>query len=82
MFGFSFFKLPKARQYNHKPIYYDPEKEEREQKLKQNNVNADSERRINFRKNKQARKDTTKTNIRLIAIIIALIFLAIYFLYS
>lgn len=31
---FNFFKTPKVRQYHHEYIYYDPEKEAREERLK------------------------------------------------
>ncbi len=31
---FNFFKMPKVRQYHHEYIYYDPDKEEREERLK------------------------------------------------
>lgn len=31
---FNFFKAPKVRQYHHEYIYYDPDKEEREERLK------------------------------------------------
>ena len=32
MLGISFFKCPKPRQFNYKPLYYDPKKEEWEEK--------------------------------------------------
>ncbi|NSW44665.1 MAG: hypothetical protein HPY79_02400 [Bacteroidales bacterium] len=82
MFGISFFKLPQARSYNYKPVFYDPEKEEFEKRKQQTSQNIETERKISFRKDRKERKETTKSNIRLIAIIIALTFLAIYFLYS
>lgn len=35
MGGISFFKVPKHRVFNYQPIYYDPEKERREQRRKE-----------------------------------------------
>lgn len=32
-FKFVFLRTPKPRRFNHKPIYWDPEKEEREQEI-------------------------------------------------
>jgi len=34
---FSFFKTPKPRQFNYKPLYYDPDKEEAEARKKARN---------------------------------------------
>jgi len=82
MFGISFFKLPKAKSYNYIPVFYDPEKEEFEKRKQQTRQNIETEQRISFRKNRKEHKETKKSNIRLIVIILALTFLAIYFLYS
>lgn len=35
MGGISFFKVPKHRVFNYQPLYYDPEKERREQRRKE-----------------------------------------------
>lgn len=90
MFGISFFKLPKAKQFGYKPVYYDPAKEKFEQHSNKKDVQTKTEDsyRTNikgsFRKNKQKAKtaNVRKMNIRLILIIIALGILAFYFLIS
>lgn len=47
MGGISFFKVPKHRVFNYQPLYYDPEKERREQRRKElglgNEDNAEAE---------------------------------------
>ncbi|MGQ9847329.1 MAG: hypothetical protein ACUVQP_07490 [Bacteroidales bacterium] len=90
MFGISFFKLPKAKQFNYKPVYYDPTKEEFEQHSNKKDVQPQAENSFkenikgSFRKNRQKSKtaDIRKMNIRLILITIALGILALYFMYS
>lgn len=90
MFGISFFKLPKAKQFDYKPVYYNPEKEELEQCSQKNNVQKDTEYsykeniKSSFRKNKQKAKSVNihKMNIRLILILISLGILAFYFMFS
>ena len=42
---FTFFKTPKHRVFNYSPIYYDPEKEEREQRAAQLRAEREGERR-------------------------------------
>lgn len=90
MFGISFFKLPKAKQFGYKPVYYDPAKEELEQHSNKKDVQTKTEETYresikgSFRKNKQKAKtaDVRKMNVRLLLIIVALGILALYFIYS
>lgn len=90
MFGISFFKLPKVKQFSYKPVYYDPVKEELEQHSNKKDVQTKTEETYkesikgSFRKNKQKVKtaDVRKMNVRLLLIIIALVILALYFIYS
>ena len=89
-----FLKLPKYQRYEYKPRYWDPEKEELEKRMqqirdRQNGVSADAVRsriasggiRRGFAGSSRIRQQQTKrSNIMLIAIIIALFFLAYMFL--
>lgn len=43
MAGISFFKVPKHRVYDYQPRYYDPEKEEREQRRRELGLADDDE---------------------------------------
>ncbi|GAB4455497.1 MAG: hypothetical protein Fur0028_10540 [Bacteroidales bacterium] len=88
MFGIRFFKLPKAKQYGYKPVFYDPEKEELEQRSMQDHTKTNNEYSYkehikgSFQKSKAKNKDVRASNIRLIAIIVILATLAFYFLLS
>ncbi len=77
------FKLPKAKQYNYIPVYYNQEKEEKEQRQSKETSYA---YRIkgSFRSNKvlKSRSESVKANIRLFLIMLGLAALALYFLYS
>ncbi len=42
--GFSFFHVPQHRKFNYKPVYYDPVKEEFEERIKAAQEKADAER--------------------------------------
>ena len=86
-----FFKLYKPRTYNYRPIYYDPKKEarkERGEKYSEKEQAADgfktSIRRGSFREEHEQRSrvyrdNARQANIRL-AVIIALLFLLVYFI--
>lgn len=88
MFGIRFFKLPKAKQYGYKPVFYDPVKEELEQYSKQYDKNTNNEYsykeniRGSFQKNKSNVRNANMraANTRLIIIIVVLTMLALYFL--
>ncbi len=89
-----FFKIPRHRQFNYQPLYYDPEKEEREERnreIKRELGIKDEEEgeyrptirrgsmKAYFKGNKRARRNS---NLRLVLIIIFLLFLAYFLLYK
>ena len=89
-----FFKIPRHRQFNYQPLYYDPEKEEREERNREIKRELgikdekDSEYRPTIRRgsmkayfkgNKRAQRNS---NLRLVLIIIFLLFLAYFLLYK
>jgi len=89
MIGIRFFKLHKARQYNYKPVFFDPEKEEREQRRDQNAENKDTDYSQNIRnkfstlRDQRTQKSPIKSqNFRLLLITIGLVALALYFFLS
>lgn len=47
--GFSFFHVPQHRKFNYKPVYYDPVKEEFEERIKAAQEKADAERNKEYR---------------------------------
>lgn len=87
-----FIKLPKHRRFSYSPIYWDPEKEEREVRLRQikqelgMELNSDPNRttitRGSFRQASQKSKVKAgkNSNIRLVIILAVLLLLA-YFLF-
>ncbi|OFX33587.1 MAG: hypothetical protein A2X08_17185 [Bacteroidetes bacterium GWA2_32_17] len=84
-----FFKLPKPKQFEHIPIYYDSKKEENELgENKNSRTFEDSYETANKSKGsyRQQRKktsmDAAKSNIRILIVIIVLQVLAFYFLFS
>jgi len=88
-----FFKIPRHRQFNYQPLYYDPNKEEREERnreIKRDLGLTDEKReyrptirrgsmRAYFKGNKRSERNS---NIRLVLIIIFLLFLAYFLLYK
>ena len=63
----AFFRRPKPRQFNYKPIYYDPDKEEAEERKKTLQSLQEGDRREHMRaeirrKWKTERTDTEKRN--------------------
>jgi len=81
-----FFKLSKPKQFNYQPLYYDPvkeAKEDREKRIKRETGTLSGEgytpritrgaMREYFKRENQAKK---QSNIRLILIMIALLFIA------
>jgi hypothetical protein len=87
-----FIKLPKHRTFNYSPRYWDPEKEEREERIRRikqemgidvpSDPNRTTIRRGSFRQASQKAKvrATRGSNIRL-AIILAVLFLLAYLLF-
>ena len=87
-----FIKLPGYKQFDYSPRYWDPEKEEREQRIRQIkhemgvdmplNPNRTTIKRGSFRHAKQKAKvkASQNSNIRLL-IILAVLFLIAYFIF-
>ena len=87
-----FIKLPRHKQFNYSPRYWDPEKEEREERIRRikqemgyelpNDPTKTTIRRGSFRQAAQHTKvkATRSSNIRL-AIILAVLFLLAYLLF-
>lgn len=87
-----FFKIPRHRQFNYNPVYYDPEKEEREERrreIKREMGIKDEESEYHptikrgsmkayFKGNKRAERNS---NLRLVLIIVFLLFVAYLLLY-
>lgn len=80
---FKFFHTPKPKGFNYKPIYFDPEQEEREKRKKKysdagNSSEALGDRmRDGFARQREGKRSKTvlKSNIRLSVILIILLFL-------
>lgn len=89
-----FFKLPKNKQFNYQPIFYNPEKEAREKRKKEierelefqsDDQNGDfgrlrrgAIREYYYKKSKKVRR---QSNYRLVVLIIILLFIAYLLLY-
>lgn len=84
----SFFKLPKYKDFNYSPLYYDERKEELEKKKKEASGISFSEKPIMMKgifrdRVKSNRKNAlNKSNVRLITIIIFLFLILYYFFYK
>ena len=88
-----FIKLPGHKQFNYTPRYWDPEKEEREERIRQikhemgievpSDPNRTTIRRGAFRSaaRKQKLKASRSSNIRLLVILAVLMFLAYLLFY-
>jgi hypothetical protein len=88
-----FFKIPRHRQFNYQPLYYNPEKEERDKRVreieremgiaKEGKEYKPTIRRGSmksyFKANKRAERNS---NLRLVLIIVFLLFLAYFLLYK
>ncbi len=85
MLRFRIFKLPRAKQYNYIPVYYDERKEKKENQMNDESKDNSYESRIkgSFKRktNTIDKKDAFKSNLRLIIIIAILSALAFYLLY-
>ncbi len=91
---FTFVKIAEHRTFHHKPIYYDEDKEEREERLRnaknelgveQEQDDRTTEARVRGKMRRRihtnievTRKEKRKSNLRLIIIIIALMILFYY----
>lgn len=85
---FNFFKRPQHQKFDYRPRFYDPEKEEREARLAKyrnedhtesvkNRISAGFKRRS---ASGYGGVDAKRSNMRLIAILIVLLFLTYYFI--
>lgn len=87
---FNFFKTPKIRQYNVSYRYYDPQKEEREERLKrvqqqiadEKNGGSGLVRKGMFREQSKIKRSSEKSRIIQMAIIAVAIFAIISFMRS
>jgi len=78
---FIFFKIPKPKQFEYKPIYFQ-EEDKKEYIQNQSDKSKALIREIyKIRKNSIEKKKKAKLNYKIILIIISLLFLAIYFIY-
>lgn len=81
-----FFKRPKNKQFDYKPIYFDQEKEEREQRKRELGIDGKKDHRSfykgelqrNWRSNKVAREKTSR--MRSMIYLIFLLF-AVYYIF-
>lgn len=83
----SFFKLPRHKNFNYKPLYWDKAKEERDKRMK--SALEDTEKdysqalrdrlQMRWKRNAGAR-ERKSSNLRLVAII-GVLFLVVYFLF-
>ncbi|MCU0371436.1 MAG: hypothetical protein MUC31_08475 [Bacteroidales bacterium] len=72
-----FFKRPKPRQFNYKPIYFDPEKDEAESRRKALNSDDPKERmRYEMKRRWKTDKKSPVNNNNIIRIIIYFVFAA------
>lgn len=83
----TFFKTPKNKQFNYRPLFYDPKKEEREKRLKtayeagKDDYEQALRDRIQMRWKRTAGiRDRQASNRRLI-IILAVVFLLVYYVF-
>lgn len=88
-----FFKTPRHRQFSYQPLYYNPEKEEREIRIKELKRELGIEEPVNeykpgirrgsmkayFKGNKRAERNS---NLRLVLIIIFLLFVSYFLLFK
>jgi hypothetical protein len=85
--SFAFFKRPKPRQFNYKPIYYDPAKEEAEERKKALDSLQQGDARENMRKEirRKWRADRTapdkKTEVSRVLIYVLVAALSLYFIF-
>lgn len=83
----TFFKTPKNKQYNYKPVYYDQKKEEREKRLKavsDDDPEAYSESlrdRLNTRWKRNAGAKSRKASNQRLFVILLIMFLLLYLVF-
>jgi cytochrome c-type biogenesis protein CcmH/NrfG len=83
----TFFKTPKNKKYNYKPVYYDQKKEEREKRLKavtDDNPEAYAESlrdRLDLRWKRNAGARNRKASNQRLFVILLVMFLLLYLLF-
>ena len=84
----TFFKIPKNKQYNYRPVYYDKKKEEREKRekaaLEENTddyANALRDR-LNLRWKRTAGAKSRKASNQRVIIILIVMFALLYLIYA
>ena len=85
------FKLPEYRKFNYRPFYYNPEKEEREARLRKLQLETDNKPEGQFTPSiqrgamrayfKRSEKSVKQSNIRLIIIIFFLLLISYFLLF-
>lgn len=83
----TFFKTPKNKKYNYKPVYYDQKKEEREKRLKavsEDDPEAYAEalrNRLDLRWKRNAGARSKKASNQRLFVILLVMFLLVYLLF-
>lgn len=83
----TFFKTPKNKQFNYRPLYYDPKKEEREKRLKtayeagKDDYEQALRDRIQMRWKRTSGTRDRQASTRRLVIILAVIFLLAYYVF-
>ncbi len=86
---FSFFNRPKHQTFDYKPRFYDPDKEEREARMAKYRRDADdssiAKSRISAGFRQRTKRgytgtNTRRSNLRLIAILVVLLYMTYYFI--
>ena len=86
---FSFFNRPKHQTFDYKPRFYDPDKEDREARMARYRRDADdsgiAKSRISAGFRQRTKRgytgtNTRRSNLRLIAILVVLLYLTYYFI--
>ncbi len=83
----TFFKTPKNKKYNYKPVYYDQKKEEREKRLKavsEDDPEAYAEAlrdRLDLRWKRNAGTRSRKASNQRLFVILLIMFLLVYLLF-
>lgn len=85
MLKIKFFHTPKAKKFNYKPLYYNPEEEERRenQERRLGKLSPGMSIKGSFaERRKQQRKSTKTSNLRAFIIILILMLLAYYLIFD
>lgn len=87
---FNFFKTPEVRKFNHKPIYWDPEEDERKERRERirqeianergNGTPKSTLRRGFLSSQREQDAQNSKTSVIRLALIIGLLFLAVNYM--